>query len=267
MDHARGCAITCQDVFDGYMIPEDFTQFTMETKPGRRQPPLFELMGNVCLDFINTLDDRPSGAAQRIAQKLLRSRALRRRHGNPHTGAAWIFFIERVHLMPDEAQKALRRARNLREALYDIFSACAESANRTAARDGHAQCDISRCSAAFAAGAPKSRRQRGDGRLEWRFDDLTSALTQCCGRLRVRPRTCSPQASLALVPRLRFAHLPVVLSRHQQESPPPLVQHEAMRQSRKGAEVLCQEESPALDSTLQSRIHGYNRQNHFRRLS
>ena len=33
------------------------------------------------------------------------------------------FFYERVHLIPDEAQEAMRRARNLREALYDIFSA------------------------------------------------------------------------------------------------------------------------------------------------
>src|ERR1700689_5623875 len=36
--------------------------------------------------------------------------------------------------------------------------------------------------------------------------------------------------------------MPVVLSRHQQESPPPLVQHEAMRQPRQGEEVLCEEE-------------------------
>ena len=32
-----------------------------ETKLERRRPPKFELIGgNLCLDFINTLDDRPS---------------------------------------------------------------------------------------------------------------------------------------------------------------------------------------------------------------
>ena len=42
--------------------------------------------------------------------------------------------------------------------------------------------------------------------------------------------------------RLLLTHLPVAVSRYQQESPPPLVQHEAVRQPRQGAEVLREEE-------------------------
>src|SRR5271166_225253 len=93
-----------------------------ETKLGRRQPPFFELLGNVCLDFINTLDDRPSSEPK----ELLKSYYDLARFGEDTgilTPEQLDFFYERVHLMPEEAEDALRRAVNLREALYAIFSA------------------------------------------------------------------------------------------------------------------------------------------------
>jgi predicted RNA-binding Zn ribbon-like protein len=149
-----------------------------ETKSGRRQPPFFELMGNVCLDFINTLDNRPSGKPE----ELLKNYYDLARFGEDTgilTPEQLDFFYERVHLMPDEAQEAMRRAINLREWLYAIFSAVM---NKQAAP----QLAMDRFNAHLHEAAlhsrlvqPKiseSKKPQSDGRLEWRFDGMTSSL-------------------------------------------------------------------------------------------
>ncbi len=162
------------------MIPdEDFTQFTMATKPGRRQPPLFELMGNVCLDFINTLDNRPSGEPK----ELLKNYYELARFGEDTgilTPQELDFFYERVHLMPDEAQEAMRRARNLREALYDIFSAVLNK--QTAPQLAMDRLNANLHDAALHSRLVQPKIADGkvpedDGRLEWRFDAMTSSLS------------------------------------------------------------------------------------------
>jgi predicted RNA-binding Zn ribbon-like protein len=153
-----------------------------ENKPGRRGPPFFELLGNVCLDFINTLDNRPSSEPK----ELLKNYYDLARFGEDAgilTPEQLDFFYERVPLMPDEAEEAMRRAINLREALYAIFSALMK-------KQPAPQLAVDRLNANLHDAALHSRlvqpklvqtksvqnkKPQVEGRLEWRFDDLTSS--------------------------------------------------------------------------------------------
>ena len=139
-----------------------------ETKPGRRRPPKFELIGgNVCLDFINTLDDRPSDKPK----ELLTNYYELARFGEDTgilTPEQLDFFFERVHLMPDEAVDALRRAINLREAMYAVFAALMNKQTVPPA-------SMDTLNAYIQDAALHSRLVPSEGRMEWRFDDLTSS--------------------------------------------------------------------------------------------
>src|ERR1700730_4379937 len=139
-----------------------------ETKPRSRRPPKFELIGgNVCLDFVNTLDDRPRDKPN----ELLTNYYELARFGEDTgilTPEQLDFLYERVHLAPDEAEDALRRARNLREALHDIFSAVVRKENAP-------QVAMDRLNANIHGAALHSRLVQGEEGLEWHFDDLTSS--------------------------------------------------------------------------------------------
>jgi predicted RNA-binding Zn ribbon-like protein len=149
----------------------------IETKPARRRPPKFELIGgNVCLDFINTLDDRPSAQPK----ELLKNYYELARFGEDTgilTPAQLDFFFDNAHLMPDEAGDALRRAINLREAMYAIFSALMKKQTAPAVAMDTLNAYIR--DAAQHSRLVQNRVQNKDvqreGRCEWRFDDLTSA--------------------------------------------------------------------------------------------
>jgi predicted RNA-binding Zn ribbon-like protein len=137
-----------------------------ETKLERRFPPRFELLGNVCLDFINTLDDRTSTQPK----ELLRSFVDLGRFGEDTgilKGEQVDYFYEHIHLMPDEAQEAVRRAIDLREAMYAVFSALM---NKQTAP----QVAMDALNAYIHDAALHSRLVQVGGRLEWRFDDLGS---------------------------------------------------------------------------------------------
>jgi predicted RNA-binding Zn ribbon-like protein len=149
-----------------------------EIKPGRRRPPKFELIGgNVGLDFINTLDDRPSAEPK----ELLKNYYELARFGEDTgilTPAELDFFYERVHHAPDEAEDALRRARNLREALHEIFSAVMNQ--KTAPQEAMSRLNANLHDAALHSRlvqpeVVQSKTPQREGRLEWRFDDLTSS--------------------------------------------------------------------------------------------
>ncbi|HWY23094.1 MAG TPA: ABATE domain-containing protein [Candidatus Acidoferrum sp.] len=139
-----------------------------ETKTGRRRPPKFELIGgNICLDFINTLDDRPSDKPK----ELLTNYYELARFGEDTgilTPEQLDSFYERVHLAPDGAEDAVRRARNLREALHDILSAVMNKQNAP-------QMALDRLNANLHDAALHSRLVQREGRLEWRFDEMTSS--------------------------------------------------------------------------------------------
>ena len=138
-----------------------------ETKTGRRRPPKFELIGgNLCLDFINTLDDRPSAEPK----ELLTNYYELARFGEDSgilTPAQLDFLYERVHLLPDEAEEALRRARNLREALYEIFSTLR---NKQTAPQGA----MERLNGEIHNAALHARLVQRAGSCEWKFDEMTS---------------------------------------------------------------------------------------------
>jgi predicted RNA-binding Zn ribbon-like protein len=144
-----------------------------ETKPGRRRPPKFELIGgNVCLDFINTLDDRTSAQPK----ELLTNYYELARFGEDTgilTPAQLDSFYERVHLMPGEAEDALRRAINLREALYAIFSAVMN--RQTAPQLAMDRLNANLHDAALHSRLVQNEMLQSKGHLEWRFDDLTSS--------------------------------------------------------------------------------------------
>src|SRR5580704_8709638 len=140
-----------------------------ETKTGRRRPPKFELVGgNLCLDFINTLDDRPSAEPK----ELLTNYYELARFGEDTgilTPEQLDFLYERVHLIPDEAEEAMRRARNLREALYEIFSALM---NKQTAPQGA----MERLNGNLHNTALHVRLVQRAGSCGWKFDEMTSVL-------------------------------------------------------------------------------------------
>src|SRR5437899_8706398 len=89
-------------------------------KLARRRPPRFDLVGgNVCLDFVNTLDDRHFKP-----KELLETYADLARFGEDtgllepkqadHLG-------ERSRIEPERAQQVLLQAKDLREAIHDVF--------------------------------------------------------------------------------------------------------------------------------------------------
>ena len=140
-----------------------------ETKLERRRPPKFELIaGNVCLDFINTLDDRTSAQPK----ELLANYYELARFGEDTgilTPEQLDYFYENVHLMIDDAADALRRAINLREAMYAVFSALLSRQTVPAAA-------MDTLNAYIQDAALHSRLVQREERCEWRFDDMGSAL-------------------------------------------------------------------------------------------
>jgi predicted RNA-binding Zn ribbon-like protein len=87
------------------------------------QTPIFEFTGNwLCLDFANTMSDRPSDSPQ----ELLKS------YNDLVSWAAQAHIVteneaerlrEKARSRPEEASAVLKRAIDLREAIYRIFSA------------------------------------------------------------------------------------------------------------------------------------------------
>ena len=164
-----------------------------ETKPARRRPPKFELIaGNVCLDFINTLDDRPSDQPKELLKSYYNLATFGHDSGIL-TAAQQDFFFEQIPLMPDQAEEALRRAIKLREDLYGIFSALMNE--RGAPQHAMPQHAMERLNANLHEAALHSRLVQAklaqpklaqpktvpgevaprEARLEWRFDEMTSS--------------------------------------------------------------------------------------------
>lgn len=139
-----------------------------ETKPESRRPPQFELIaGNLCLDFINTLDNRPSGKPTEL---------LKDSHDLARFGAdagiltpAQLDYFQKARLKTDETQDTLRRARKLREALYAIFSALLNGQKAP-------QTGMDILNASVHDAALHSRLVQLGERCEWRFEDLGSSL-------------------------------------------------------------------------------------------
>jgi predicted RNA-binding Zn ribbon-like protein len=141
-----------------------------ETKPGRRRPPAFELIaGNLCLDFINTLDNRPSAQPKDLLAEYTDLVRFGEDTGFLDVSDANYMF-ERSHPASGDMQEALRRAIAMREAMYGVFSAIV--AKRSVPRNSlgilNAYIQDAAAQARLVEVSPDSRR------FEWRFDHLTS---------------------------------------------------------------------------------------------
>ena len=132
-------------------------------KAKRRRAPRFELhAGIVCLDFVNTLDDRPSAKPK----ELLESYADLARFGEdtgilePHQADR---LFQRSGEAPEEAERVLRSAIELREAMYLVVRAIMSRkpvpAVALATLNGYVQ-----------DAALHSKLVQTNGQFEWRFD-------------------------------------------------------------------------------------------------
>ena len=138
----------------------------VNAKPNRRRAPRFELLGGpVCLDFVNTLDDRPTQPKELLNSYIdlacfgEDSGILRPAQANR--------FIERSPLLPEAAAATLRSAIEMREAMFAVFSAMMKK--QPAPKDALAQLN-----GFIQDAAQHMRLTQSNRRFRWEFDDTSS---------------------------------------------------------------------------------------------
>jgi len=139
------------------------TDSDAKTKIARRRPPRFELIaGALCLDFINTLDDRFSSEPK----ELLKHYVDLARFGEDTgilTQSQVSHLFELSYAAPEEAQRALEAAIQMREAMYGIFWALLKKKPAPAAA-------LFTFNQYVQMGAQHCRLVQSNGHFEWRFD-------------------------------------------------------------------------------------------------
>ena len=130
----------------------------------RRRPPRFDLIaGNVCLDFVNTLDDR------HIKPKELLETYVDLVRFGEDTGILDSRQVDRLHergqANPERAREVLGWGRELREAIHDVFWAIMNKRPIPPAA-------LARLNADVQSAAGHLRLVPVKGGFEWRFDDL-----------------------------------------------------------------------------------------------
>src|SRR5271168_1634179 len=90
-----------------------------------RFPPFELIAGNVCLDFINTLDNRPTAEPEELIRSFPDLARFAEQSGILKAQDAR-YLVGQLRLRPTEAEEAVRRAIELREVLYGVFSAVTE---------------------------------------------------------------------------------------------------------------------------------------------
>jgi predicted RNA-binding Zn ribbon-like protein len=132
----------------------------------RRRAPRFELIaGNVALDFVNTLDDRPTQP-----KELLATYADLLRFGEDSgvlDAGQFDRLLERKHMVEEQTQEVLLRARELRESIHDVFWAILNKRAVPVAA-------LAKLNAAVQSAAGRMRLVAVKGGFEWRFDDFGS---------------------------------------------------------------------------------------------
>jgi predicted RNA-binding Zn ribbon-like protein len=135
--------------------------------PEKRFPPFELIAGNVCLDFVNTLDNRPSGEPKELivsfpdlARFAQDSGILPAKEGK--------YLVGRLDSNRTEAENALGRALDLREVMYTVFSAVIR-------RKAPPPAALATLNAYIRAAAEHSRLVPVGKAYEWRFGDLKSA--------------------------------------------------------------------------------------------
>jgi predicted RNA-binding Zn ribbon-like protein len=139
-------------------------QSSENQKPSNRRPTRFDLIaGSPSLDFVNTLDDRH-----------IKPKELLERYGDlarfgEDTGLLDASRADQLVALsskfPGRADEALRRARELREAIHDVFWALINHRAVPAAA-------LARLNADVRLAAEHLRLVASNGAFLWRFDDL-----------------------------------------------------------------------------------------------
>ncbi len=162
--------LTCQSGLTGYMIGfrDDWFRFPMpKTSPEQHRPPRFELIaGNVCLDFINTLDNRPGGHPKELLPSYIDLVHFAQDSGilTPREAKN---LVEHARAKPEQAQSAVQKAVELREAMYEVFMAIVERGTVPAP-------PLALLNGYIKEAAAHAVLQPVDRRFAWRFDDLSS---------------------------------------------------------------------------------------------
>jgi predicted RNA-binding Zn ribbon-like protein len=138
-------------------------------KSARRRSPSFELSAGVlCLDFVNTLDDRPSGEPKELLEQYMDlarfaedTRILEPTQVDRLLGLSYA--------APEQAQRALRAAIQLREALYAVFWAAMHKKPAPSAV-------MTTLNQFVQLASQHSHLVETRGHFEWRFDPMTGDL-------------------------------------------------------------------------------------------
>jgi predicted RNA-binding Zn ribbon-like protein len=141
----------------------------------RRYPPRFDLIAdNVCLDFVNTLDDRHSNPA--IKPKELLKTYLDLLHFGEDTGLLDSLQSDRLRrrddMDPGGAQEVLECARELREAIHDVFWAIMNK--RPVPPPALGKVNVDAQGAASHMSLVLIVRGPGKGGFEWKYDDISA---------------------------------------------------------------------------------------------
>jgi predicted RNA-binding Zn ribbon-like protein len=140
------------------------TELYYGRKVQRRRPPRFDLVGGaLCLDFVNTLDDRFTNEPK----ELLKTYLDLARFGED-TGILSASDVDRLftrsQLSPEEAQSALGAAIELREAMYAVFWAIVNK--KPAPRS-----ELAKLNQFVQEAARHAQLVEVGGHLEWKFED------------------------------------------------------------------------------------------------
>ena len=136
---------------------------TYANKKTRRRPPRFELIaGSLCLDFVNTLDDRFTSQPKEGLASYIDLARFAEDTGILASDEVDQLF-ERSQRFPEPAQEALQEAIELREAIFAVFDAILKKKPVPARPLGVLNQFV-------AAAAQYARLVIVNGRFEWRFD-------------------------------------------------------------------------------------------------
>jgi predicted RNA-binding Zn ribbon-like protein len=138
-------------------------------EPDTRPLPFELIAGNLSLDFVNTLDDRPSGKPNELL-KGFDDLARFASETGILTPAQADYLLEKLPPRSAEPEDALGQARNLRETLYAIFSAVVKGQKAPPIA-------LDKLNASVHEAALHSRLVQNGERCEWRFDDPGSSFS------------------------------------------------------------------------------------------
>jgi predicted RNA-binding Zn ribbon-like protein len=138
-------------------------------KNARRLPSRFELIaGNVCLDFVNTLDDRPTQPKELLQTYLDLARFGEDAGLLDSTQADQLY--RRSYHEPVQAQEVLLWSRELREAIHDVFWAVINK--RPVPPLALARLNADAQGAAQRMSLVPIERGPNKGGFGWKYDDL-----------------------------------------------------------------------------------------------